>query len=343
MTTRRSSSITIREVARKAGVSVATVSRHINRNTPVSPEVARRLDEIMTELKYVPHAAARHLASRKTRVIGLLLASIHHDFFGHLLTGIEQVVQRNNYNLFVATYHANSRQSSPLPIGPHNTDGMLVFADSLSDDDLADLHAKGFPIVLVYRTSPASLPIPSVTIENKSATHKLIEHLIINHGKRRIILVRGPEHQEDSYWRETGYRSALKEYGIPFDENLVIEGAFEREVAYQSLKRFLQSEQHVSFDAIFAGDDDSAIGVLNALKEHSYRVPEDIAVAGFDDLPLSAFLTPPLTTVRAPTELVGQIAAEKLFGLLNKETSKETVLLPTEIIIRRSCGCETQV
>jgi DNA-binding LacI/PurR family transcriptional regulator len=343
MTTRRSPSITIREVARKAGVSVATVSRHINRNTPVSPEVAKRLDEVMTELKFVPHAAARHLASRKTHVVGLLLASIHHDFFAHLLTGIEQVVRRNNYNLFVATYRADGRQNSPLPIGPHNTDGMLVFAASLTDEDLRDLHTKGFPIVLVYRTPPASLPIPSVTIENKSATYKLIEHLILSHGKRQIMLVRGPEHQEDSYWRETGYRSALEAYGIPFDENLVIEGAFEREVAYETLKRFLESEKRAPFDAIFAGDDDSAIGVLKALREFEYRVPEDIAVAGFDDLPLSAFLTPPLTTVRAPTEMVGQIAAEKLFGLLNKEVSNEVVLLPTEIIIRRSCGCETQV
>ena len=337
---RRSSSVTIRDVARKAGVSVATVSRYINRNAPVSLEAAERLDKVMTELRYVPHAAARHLASRKTRVIGLLLTNMHNDFFAPLLNGIEQVVRKHGYNLLVATYHANSRADVPPPIGPHNTDGLLVFADSLADEDLESLHASGFPMVLVHRTPPASLPIPSVTVENKSATHKLVEHLIVAHNKKRILFMRGPGHQEDSYWREMGYRSALEAHGIPFDENLVLLGNFEREIAYDSLKHFLSKEKQVVFDAVFSGDDDAAIGVINALTEHGYRVPEDVAVVGFDDVRFSAFLTPPLTTVRAPTETVGQIAAERLFDTLKKENSTGIVLLPTEIIYRRSCGCQ---
>ncbi len=336
---RRSSSVTIRDVARKAGVSVATVSRYINRNTPVSREVAERLNQVMTELKYVPHAAARHLASRKTHVVGLLLTNMHNDFFAPLLNGIEQVVRSKGYNLLVATYHADSRNSTPPPIGPYNTDGMLVFADSLSDDDLANLHGRGFPMVLVHRSPPASLPIPSVTVENKSATYKLIDHLIGTHNKKQILLMRGPDHQEDSHWREIGYRSALDAHNIPFDEELILDGNFEREVAYESLNRFLLNGRRVAFDAVFAGDDDAAIGVLNALKDNGYRVPEDVAVVGFDDLHLSAFLSPPLTTVRAPTETVGRIAAEKLFGLLDKDGFSGIVLLPTEIIIRRSCGC----
>ena len=204
-----------------------------------------------------------------------------------------------------------------------------------------NLHASGFPVVLVHRTPPASLPIPSVTVENKAATHKLVEHLIINHNKGRILFMRGPVHQEDSYWRETGYRSALEANGIPMDENLVLVGEFEREVAYEALKKFLDGPNRVEFDAVFAGDDDAAIGAINALTEHSFRVPEDIAVVGFDDLRLSAFLAPPLTTVRAPTESVGRIAAEKLFGLLNNESSDKVTLLSTEIIIRRSCGCQS--
>src|SRR6266545_4428124 len=136
--TRRSSSVTIRDVARQAGVSVATVRRHINCNTPVSAEVSERLNKVMMELKYEPHAAARHLASRKTRVIGLLLNNLHNDFFVPLLNGVEAVVRKKGYNLIVATYHANSRDMPP-PIGPHNTDGMLVFSDGLMDEDLANL------------------------------------------------------------------------------------------------------------------------------------------------------------------------------------------------------------
>lgn len=339
--TRRSSSVTIRDVARQAGVSVATVSRFINRNAPVSAEVSERLNQVMTELRYVPHAAARHLASRKTRVIGLLLSNLHNDFFVPLLSGIEAVIREKEYNLIVATYHANSRNAMPPPIGPHNTDGLLVFSDGLVDEDLKKLHEAGFPMVLLHRTSPQSLTIPSVTVENIEITRKLVEHLIQVHGKRRILFMRGPIHQEDSYRREMGYKSALEANGIPFDEKLTLNGDFERDIAYQQLNDFLSNGQQVAFDAVFTGDDDAAIGVLRALHRHHYRIPEDVAVVGFDDLGFASFLNPPLTTVRAPTESVGRIAAERLFSLLENQPSDDAVILPTEIIYRRSCGCHT--
>ena len=336
---RRSSSVTIRDVARKAGVSVATVSRYINRNANVSPEVSKRLDLVLAELKYVPHAAARHLASRKTRVIGLLLNNLHNDFFVPLLNGVEAVVRKKDYNLIIATYHVSSRNEMSPPIGPHNTDGLLVFSDGLFDEDLVNLNSIGFPMVLVHRTPPPSLPIPSVTVENVEITHTLIEHLIKVHGKRRIIFMRGPGNQEDSFRREVGYKSALKENGIPFDENLILCGEFERDVAYHALNKYLENGKRADFDAIFTGDDDAAIGVLRALHDHGLKTPDEIAVVGFDDLGFAQFLNPPLTTVRAPTEAVGRTATERLFGLLENQPSHEVVILPTEIIFRRSCGC----
>ena len=339
--TRRSSSVTIRDVARQAGVSVATVSRFINRNAPVSTEVAERLNQVMTELRYVPHAAARNLASRKTRVIGLLLNNLHNDFFVFLFNGVEAVVRQKEYNLIVATYHANSRNAMPAPIGPHNTDGLLVFSDGLVDEDLASLNASGFPMVLVHRTSPPSLDIPSVTVENKEITQKLVEHLIREHGKRRILFLRGPVNQEDSNRREQGYKAALESNGIPFDEKLVLNGEFERDIAYEVLDDFLANGKRVAFDAVFTGDDDAAIGALQALHKYGIRIPEDVAVIGFDDLGFAPFLNPPLTTVRAPTESVGRIAAERLFELLENQSSNGAVVLPTEIIFRRSCGCRT--
>lgn len=338
---RRSSSVTIRDVARKADVSVATVSRYINRNAPVSPEVAERLDQVMTEMRYVPHAAARHLASRKTRVIGLLLNNLHNDFFVPLLNGVEGVIRNKGYNLIIATYHASSRDGTPPPIGPHNTDGLLVFSDGLVDEDLINLNGRGFPMVLVHRTSPASVAIPSVTVENTEITQELVEHLIQVHGKRRIMFLRGPASQEDSVRREAGYKSALEANGIPFDENLVLDGEFERDIAYQAMDEFLGNGRRVAFDAVFTGDDDAAIGVLRALHKHRIRVPEDVAVTGFDDLGFAPFLNPPLTTVRAPTETVGRIATERLFGLLENGPSDEVLILPTEIIFRRSCGCQS--
>src|SRR5690349_13421539 len=181
--TRRSSSVTIRDVARQAGVSVATVSRYINRNAPVSTQVGERLNQVMTELRYVPHAAARHLASRKTRVVGLLLNNLHNDFFVPLLNGIESIVRKKGYNLIVATYHASGRNHAQPPIGPHNTDGILLFSDGLIDEDLTALHASGFPMVLVHRMPPPGVSIPSVTVENIEITKSLVEHLIHAHGK----------------------------------------------------------------------------------------------------------------------------------------------------------------
>ena len=340
MMTRRSSSVTIRDVAREAGVSVATVSRYINKNAPVSMEVAERLQQVMSQLRYVPHAAARNLASRKTRVVGLLLNNLHNDFFVPLLNGVEAVVRKKGYNLIVATYHANSRDYAHPPIGPHNTDGLLVFSDGLMDDDLAALNASGFPMVLVHRTPPPHLPISSVTVENIEITQRLVEHLIQVHGKRRILFLRGPIHQEDSAKREAGYRAALQANQIPIDDNLILNGDFERDIAYQAMNEFLGNGRQVAFDAVFTGDDDAAIGVLKSLHEHAIRIPDDVAVIGFDDLGFAPFLNPPLTTVRAPTELVGQIATERLFGMLENNPSDEVTILPTEIIFRRSCGCK---
>src|SRR5215208_1496773 len=263
--TRRSSSVTIRDVARQAGVSVATVSRYLNRNAPVSTEVAERLSQVMIELRYVPHAAARNLASRKTRVIGLLLNNLHNDFFVPLLNGVEAVVRQKGYNLIVATYHASSREHSQPSIGPHNTDGLLVFSDGLVDDDLVSMNESGFPIVLVHRTPPPNLCIPSVTVENVQATEQLVEHLVKIHGKRRILFLRGPVLQEDAMRREMGYRAALQANGIPIDENLILNGDFERNIAYEAMNKFLGSGRQVAFDAVFTGDDDAAIGVLKSL------------------------------------------------------------------------------
>jgi DNA-binding LacI/PurR family transcriptional regulator len=217
---------------------------------------------------------------------------------------------------------------------------MLVFSDGLFDEDLANLHGSGFPMVLVHRTSPNSLTIPSVTVENIQITHQLIDHLIRVHGKRRILFMRGPLHQEDSYRREVGYRSALAANGISFDEDLILNGEFERDIAYQVLNDYLSNGKQVAFDAVFTGDDDAAIGVLRALHKHGYKIPEEIAVVGFDDLGFASFLNPPLTTVRAPTESVGRIATEKLFAVLEDSSANEAIVLPTEIIFRRSCGCQ---
>jgi DNA-binding LacI/PurR family transcriptional regulator len=207
------------------------------------------------------------------------------------------------------------------------------------DEDLVSLHATGFPMVLVHRTPPPPLNIPSVTVENIDITKKLVDHLIRTHHRRRIIFLRGPIHQEDSARREIGYKLALQANNITFDEHLILHGDFERGVAFQAMNEYL-SNGAAAFDAVFTGDDDAAIGVLRSLQSHGYKVPEDVSVIGFDDLGFAQFLNPPLTTVRAPIETVGRIATERLFGLLENQSSNEVLILPTEIIFRRSCGCQ---
>jgi LacI family transcriptional regulator len=335
---RKLSSVTIRDVAQKAGVSPATVSRYLNDSAPVSAEVAQRIQEVMSALKYIPSAAARQLATQKAYAIGLLLTDMYSAFFSPLIGSIEAVVQQEGYNLLVASRHAGNQVDEQIPIGPHNADGMIVSAGSLNDSEILKLHQAGFPLVLLYRAAPEGSNIPSVTIRNKRATRKLINHLIEVHHRRRIIFVRGPANQEDTQWREMGYQEALAAYRIACDPHLVISGEYNREDAYRSMSKFLENE-HPDFDAIFTGNDDAAVGILNALNEKGFRIPDDISVVGFDDLELSSFLTPPLTTVHAPTEYVGKTAARYLFKLLATQEVDPVTLLPTKIIIRRSCGC----
>jgi DNA-binding LacI/PurR family transcriptional regulator len=333
--------VTIHDVARKAGVSVSTVSRVLNGKVDVASDTQKKVASVIAELGYTSSLAARSMRSRKTGLIGLLLNNLHNDFFVPLLNGVEAVVRQKQYNLIIATYLGNGQSAMP-PIGPHNTDGLLVFSDGLLDDDLASLHSRGFPMVLVHRLPPAGLPVPSVTVENVEVTRSLIEHLIKVHGRRRIVFLRGPSGQQDSLLREEGYKRALQANGIQVDENLILNGEFERDIAYKVMNELLCDEKRVAFDAVFTGDDDAAIGVLKSLHEHGLQVPEDVAVIGFDDLGFAQFLHPPLTTVRAPTEAVGRLATERLFDLLEEQASNETAVLPTEIILRRSCGCEQQ-
>lgn len=337
MTKTSTSSVTIRDVAKRAGVSVATVSRYINHSGPVSDEVASRLESVMSELHFVPLATARKLATKKTHTIGLLLPDIRGDFFAPLLSGIEATASDNGYDLLISTMRHTQNHRSLPPVGPHNTDGILVFTDGLAEKSLRWFHDRQFPVVLLHCSSPADLQIPCVTVENKSASNKLIEHLIEVHGRHKILFLRGPENHEDSYWRELGYKEALKKHNIPFDPTRVTVGEFDREVAYESIKQVIASG--VEFDAVFAGDDEAAVGVFTALKEAGIRVPQDVSIVGFDDQRMSPYLTPPLTTVRAPTNEVGSEATHQLINLIRDGEAKPITLLPTKIILRRSCGC----
>lgn len=290
----------------------------------------------MAELNFVPHPIARNLATNRTRSIGVVLNDVGGDFFAPLLEGILSTTEAEKYNLLIFTSRQTSATNLPT-LAPLYTDGLLVFWDSLDEENLRRLHAAGHPVVMIHQTPPKDLEIPLVTIENKAASFRIVSHLIEEHQRRRIVFLRGPDGNEDSQWRETGYREALAAHGIPVDESLVSTGEFDRYVSQTNLLKLIRSG--VQFDAVFTGDDDAAIGALQALKEAGYQVPGQVSVVGFDDQRLAPFLTPPLTTIHAPTERVGAAAAVNLIRLIQNESVEPVVLLPSELVIRKSCGC----
>jgi DNA-binding LacI/PurR family transcriptional regulator len=325
---------TISDVAKQAGVSIATVSRVLNNSNRVSPATAQRVNDAISELGFVPRTAARVLASRKTHIIGLILPEIAGAFFSAILRGIEAEVRQAGYGLLI---HSTQGGHSTRPLGEHNTDGLLIFTNSLEKDELSHLHRTRFPSVLLYETPPEGVEIPVITIENKSGAEKLMDHLILRHNRRRIVFLQGPPENEDSYWREYGYRERLQAHGLPFDPALIGLGDFSEEQAYKTVQRMLMDGVHM--DAIFAGDDESAIGAIRALRQSGVRVPEDVSVVGFDDIPLSAYFSPALTTVKAPIEQVGRQAVRQLLSLISHQPANPLTLLHTELVIRHSCGC----
>lgn len=336
----KSPSVTIREVAEQAGVSVATVSRFFNKTAAVSPETAARINSVVSALNYVPHAAARNLATNKTKSVGLILAdNSYSDYFTPILRGIEEVITgQYHYNLLIASRRHEDRGKEIPPLGHHNTDGLLVFVDSLSADEIEILANMNFPMVLMHDISPPHLQIPSIMVENRCPFQEIVEHLITEHKRERILFAAGPEGWRDAIEREEGYRAALAAHNIPYRPELVINAEFRRETAYLSMLEFLVSG--VEFDAVAAANDESASGILEALHKSGKRIPEDISLTGFDDKSyIAEYMTPKLTTVHAPTVDVGRAAARQLIKLANGGKADLETLLPTEVVIRQSCGC----
>jgi DNA-binding LacI/PurR family transcriptional regulator len=332
---------TISDVAQRAKVSIATVSRVLNSSAPVAKEKARSVHQAIQELNYVPRSAARILASQKTRTIGLILPEISGAFFPPILRGIEAEATQAGYDLLINTTQIAQDKSLPFrTLGEHNTDGVIIFTASLNENTMRYLFRIGFPMVLLHQTPPEDMQVPLITIENKSGARKIVEHLIEVHGCHRIAFLRGPDEHEDSKWREKGYREALQAHDIPLDSALIANGGFDENEARNAVEEWLLNG--IEFEAIFCGDDDAAIGVLAALQQAGKQVPEEVAVVGFDDVPVARFLVPPLTTVCAPIEQVGREAVQQLIKIIKGESADLVTLLPTSIVIRQSCGCPSK-
>lgn len=330
---------TLADVAKRAGVSIATASRYINQKGQIAQATASRLQAVIDELNYRPQQAARVLATSRTNAIGFLTVSLASPYYSPVLQGIECITRKHHLDLLISS---TQREQGPKKgyhrvLGPNNIDGLLVFADVLSNEELIFLYENRFPMVLMHQSPPPGVPIPMVTVENKKSAYQLVEHLIQVHGFRRIAFLQGEETQEDSRWREQGYREALAANAIPFDPDLVRSGGDDIGNIKSAVKEWLAAPE--SIDAIFAFDDEKAQTLIYFLNQAGKRVPEDIAVVGFDDLSFTKVPTGTLTTVRMPIAEVGETAANQLIKLIHGEPVEEKVLLPTEMVIRRTCGC----
>jgi DNA-binding LacI/PurR family transcriptional regulator len=332
----KSQRVTISDVAKHAGVSIATVSRVLNQTGPVSPDTVATVQAVVDQLGYQPNRAARVLATQKTHVIGVLVDEITGDYSLPLIRGIELETRRAGYEFMMSSTRRRLVGTHYL-VNETNTDGVIVFANSVPEHELERLAKLNFPVVLLACTSPPHLSIPYVTVENESGAFEMASYLIETRHYRKFAFLRGPDEHEDTLWRERGYREALARHGLNYDDQVVGEGGFNEEIAYETVTQWIR--RGLSMEVIVAFDDDSAIGAMAALRDTNIQVPEAIAIVGFDDVRLSRYLTPPLTTVRIPIEQAAQLAVNKLIQLIETDESQESILLPTELIIRRSCGC----
>ena len=303
----------------------------------MAPETVQRVQQAIEALDYKPHAAARKLAGQRSGAVGLLLPEVSGDFFFPLVRGIAHEAREAGYDLLIHVSSMPQEESQSSPLSDHNTDGLLIFTGRLQDSEIQRLYEMHFPMVLLFRTPPDSLAIPYVMFQNREGARRLVEHLIVDHGRKRIAFLRGPEGNEDSYWREQGYREALEAQGIAFDGDLVGEGGFSARMAQDTVQSWLL--EGLDFDAVFAGDDEAAMGVMLALRRAGRRVPEDVAVVGFDDVSFARMMEPPLTTVRAPIERASAEAARMLFRQIRGEQVPPATFFPTQVILRQSCGC----
>lgn len=328
--------VTIKDVAREARVSVASVSRALNGGNGVTAETGQRIREVAKRLRYVPHAAARTLITRRTNTIGALLPDLHGEFFSELIRGIDLAARARGLHLLVSSSHGSSEEAAAaLRAMQGRVDGMLILSPRV---DAAFLHANlpaSLPAVLV-NSAVQSKHYSVLNIDNYTGAHAMVRHLV-EIGHRQVAFVTGPARNFDAEQRESGYRAAMAECAPGVAVNIVA-GDFTEESGYRAAKTLLAQASRPQ--AIFAANDMMAVGCLYALKEAGLRVPQDIALAGFDDIPIARYVTPPLTTVRVRIVDLGRSALEQLATLLENPdlppASAQT--LDCEVIRRETCG-----
>ncbi|MDZ7267747.1 MAG: LacI family transcriptional regulator [candidate division KSB1 bacterium] len=331
-------SVTIREVARKAGVSTATVSRVFNHAPAVDADTRRHVLAVARRLHYTPHAAGRSLSMKRTDAIGLLLPDVYGEFFSEVIRGADQAAQQNRYHLLVSSSHTTREAlAGALQVMRGRVDGLIIMSPHIDAQTLKNNLPRTLPVVLL-NCNVADVSFDSFNIDNFHGAYEMVRHLL-GHGFQRIAIIKGTEHNLDAEERLRGYCQALGDGGAACAGELVVPGNFSEASGYEAARRLMTLSPRP--DAIFASNDSMALGALSALREMGVRVPEDIALAGFDDIPLARYLSPALTSVHVPISELGAQAIHRLFQVLQKKSRypRQRAIIPTRLVLRESCGC----
>ncbi len=334
-------SVTIKDVAQRAGVSIATVSRVINNSGPVNEATRQRVASAARELRYLPHGAARSLITRKTNTLGVLLPDLYGEFFSEVIRGIDQTARQSRYHLLVSSSHNDVTEvEAALRAMQGRVDGLIVMFPDVDAQALRANLPESLPVVLL-NCGVGDRSYDSLNIDNFGGAYEVVQHLL-EHGHRRVALIKGPERNHDARQRREGYRTALRDRGIERSAELEIPGDFTESAGYEAVTRILELEPRPT--ALFAANDSTAIGALSALREAGVRVPEEMAVAGFDDIPIARYMSPPLCTVQVAIYDLGARGVRRLLHAVESENAhpRRQETLPTALVVRRSCGCQAE-
>lgn len=324
---------TIRDVARKAGVSHQTVSRVINGHESVLPETRALVEAAIEQMGYRPSAIARSMARGQTHTLACISPNLTDYTFASVIEGAETEARQHEY--FLLSSSASDPQAfhelvNEL-IGHRRVDGLIVI-NPYADDRYKFL-PKDFPLVFVGARSHDE-KVCSVALDDEKVAYEATRHLI-SLGHTNIAMITGPMEEDCSQDRTAGYQRALQEAGISFDETMVIEGDWSATSGQSALQSFVEQGRVPS--AVFAQNDRMAMGVLRAARDANLRIPSQLAVIGVDDMPLSSYFDPPLTTMRQDMPLIGQKATRMLLDIIqNKNTTIREVKLPAQLVVRQS-------